>query len=294
MKVNCAVRLMIVLTVIQMNDTYDILVLIPHPSKSHFFVFVRLFKALAERGHNLTVISYFPATNTSNYKNIQIGDLNEFSDVIAPFSVFNELENTRTAKYSTPLVLATIGNKACVKFFESNSVKEVLDTSKNFDLVLMEEFWTECLWCAIRRFKSSVVYLKSSTLSPWSGRKLGNYMNPSHSPNIYLPHSDRMSFLQRLENALLHFANIFYYDYIFMHVQAKLTKKYCATTYDITLDIESLLLINTHLTLNLPKVLPPNIVDVGGIHIEASAKISEVRSFLEYDGVGKNLQIETC
>jgi hypothetical protein len=39
----------------------------------------------------------------------------------------------------------------------------------------------------------------------------------------------------------------------------------------------SLLLVNNHFTLNYPKPLMPNIIEVGGMHIEQPKKLPEVR-----------------
>lgn len=50
-----------------------ILVVYPSPSKSHLVNGKVLFKALAERGHNVTVISNFPLENPiENYRDIYI------------------------------------------------------------------------------------------------------------------------------------------------------------------------------------------------------------------------------
>lgn len=57
-----------------------ILVVYPCPSKSHLVNGKVLFKALAARGHNLTVISNFPLENSmENYRDIYIPVSKEIS-----------------------------------------------------------------------------------------------------------------------------------------------------------------------------------------------------------------------
>lgn len=45
-------------------DNHKILGLFPLNSKSHFVMFERLMKALAEKGHEVDVLSHFPLKNT--------------------------------------------------------------------------------------------------------------------------------------------------------------------------------------------------------------------------------------
>jgi len=60
-------------TLITATQSANILVFAPMPFKSHFRGFQPLFKELASRGHNLTVVSTFPLKiPTPNYTDIPI------------------------------------------------------------------------------------------------------------------------------------------------------------------------------------------------------------------------------
>jgi len=60
-------------TLITATQCANILVFAPMPFKSHFRGFQPLFKELASRGHNLTVVSTFPLkTPLPNYTDITI------------------------------------------------------------------------------------------------------------------------------------------------------------------------------------------------------------------------------
>lgn len=48
---------------------YNILVVYGHPGKSHYDVFEAMFRVLAERGHNLTILSH---VNSPHHKNIRV------------------------------------------------------------------------------------------------------------------------------------------------------------------------------------------------------------------------------
>lgn len=70
---NFIVRIFKLLTLITATLSANILVFAPMPFKSHFTGFRPLFKELASRGHNLTVVSTFPLkTPLTNYTDIPI------------------------------------------------------------------------------------------------------------------------------------------------------------------------------------------------------------------------------
>lgn len=70
---NFIVGIFKLLTLITATQSANILVFAPMPFKSHFSGFQPLFKELARRGHNLTVVSIFPLkTPLPNYTDIQI------------------------------------------------------------------------------------------------------------------------------------------------------------------------------------------------------------------------------
>lgn len=57
---------------------YNILGIFIHPGKSHFDMFYPLMRGLAERGHNVTVISHFPDKNPlPGYKDVVLEGLSE-------------------------------------------------------------------------------------------------------------------------------------------------------------------------------------------------------------------------
>ena len=65
--------LVLILIFVNNLNAYRILGLFPYPGKSHFQVFRPLLDALHERGHHLTVISYFPQNKSDDrYRDISL------------------------------------------------------------------------------------------------------------------------------------------------------------------------------------------------------------------------------
>lgn len=53
------------------SESFRVLGVFPHPAVSHFRAFQPLLRELAERGHDVTVVSYFPdETAPANYRDL--------------------------------------------------------------------------------------------------------------------------------------------------------------------------------------------------------------------------------
>lgn len=76
-------------------NTYNILVISLHPGKSQFISFVELYKGLARKKHNITVINYFPLPEKiTNYRDITIGEHTKISKDVP--AVMIEIEQRGT------------------------------------------------------------------------------------------------------------------------------------------------------------------------------------------------------
>lgn len=74
MAIRVIVNILVMMMVISKSSSLHILGLFPHPGVSHFHFFHPIMVGLAEKGHNVTVVSHFPDANApSNYKDLVIG-----------------------------------------------------------------------------------------------------------------------------------------------------------------------------------------------------------------------------
>lgn len=89
-------------------ESSRILVLFYHPGPSHFYSFYPLFNELAERGHNITVLSYNHVKDVhENYNELILKEMNVIN---ATFS-YNDMVNSVSA-----LILYAIIAKSCFYF----------------------------------------------------------------------------------------------------------------------------------------------------------------------------------
>lgn len=95
-----------------------------------------------------------------------------------------------------------------------------------------------------------------------------------------MPFSDKMSFVQRIENTIVNFIHVIHHTCFAIKEDEEYVQKHFAMSpLELNKQIYSsdLLLINTHFSLNLPRPLVPNIIEVGGIHIQKPRKLPMVR-----------------
>lgn len=287
MRCHSVITFFVVFFIIPWTYCYNILVIFPIPARSHFYSSGRLLKALAQKGHKMTVISYFPLKETiSNYRDIEIGDLEGFSDI--PGECFVNLEKIdstgRLKKYFMPLVLGKVGQLVCKIGFSSKSVQSFLKEKNNFDMAIVEYFNSDCFLAVTKKFNIPVVRIHSCTLMPWTSSRYANPNHPAYMPNNFMPFSDKMTFFQRFENFLLNvFHSTYYNNFVIVNRDKSVSVKYFGeTSAFIPSDVlsDSLLLVASHYTLSFPRPLVPNIIEVGGLHIEKSKtppKVSQSR-----------------
>lgn len=277
--------MLVVLFIVSTTNCYNILVLFPHPGKSHFLSFVTLFKALAQKGHNVTVVSHFPLTNPiKNYRDVELGGFEQFykSDTVEFLDLKNLDTKSRLLKYFTFLVLADVGQQACEIGFSSPVLHSFLKETNQFDIILMEYFNSDCFWTVAKQFNAPVVRAHSSTLMPWSSYRYANPTNGAYIPNSFMPFSDRLSFLERVENTVIGILQSAYFNNFVVNKDKSVSMKYFGKQGDsLCSDMmkDSLLLVASQYVVNLPRPLVPNIIEIGGIHIEKPQPLAKVFNY---------------
>lgn len=247
---------------------YKILAILSDRGKSHFFALEPLMKTLAEKGHEVTVISHYPQKKPlERYKDVGLSKTGEIR-----INVFNlaQYQGYRQEMYRTPLSLAKMGYDACVEAFSLESVQQFMKTNQTFDLLIAEYFHTDCLLGFAYRFNVPVVGITSSTmLSPFNAR-LANPNNPSYVPTSFLDHSDRMSFFERVENTVFNLYQELVWDFLAEKPGDLLARQFFGKDMPPLRDIvnnASLVLVNSHFSNNFPRPQVPGVIEVGGMHV---------------------------
>ncbi|CAG2053468.1 unnamed protein product [Timema podura] len=269
--------------------------------KSHFLMFERLMKSLAERGHEVHVLSHFP----------QKKPLPNYFDFDVSGSVPNVLDNLtiETVRKRNTIgalnFIWTVTRARCEAVKKHPNAQKLLNANQKYDLLIMESFGSECFIGLADKLKTPLVTIVTSVGMPWISQRIGNPDNPAYVPNFFIPYGNKMSFVERFWNTLYYIViNIsnHYYNEIPTN---ELSKRYfgndVSPIWKIAKKNTSLILVNSHFSINGIRPTVPGFIEVGGLHIhEPNPLPKDIQKFLDesehgvvYFSLGSIVQVQT-
>lgn len=263
------------------GQCYNFLGVFPIPIKSHMIVFAKLMKELAKKGHNVTVISTFPEKNyLPNYRDV---DLSAYIPKMVEVMVISEEQSdSKMVRYVGPTMTSAFADLVC-EGLSSRPYQDFLKENLTFDAIILESFNTECYVSIAHKFKAPIIGFSSSGILSWTQERFGIPKIPSYLPDIFLGLSDRMSFFERVENTLVTFFHNLFHKFYRIVKDKEVVRKHvgsaAAANLESLVNNMSLFLVSTHFTLNLPRPFTPNVIEVGGIHIDEPKALPKVRIF---------------
>ncbi|XP_057663227.1 uncharacterized protein LOC130898167 [Diorhabda carinulata] len=268
----CLNVIIIILSILSVCNCLNILFMITFYGKSHYLAFESLIKQMSKKGHNVTVIINTKINKFGDYRVINIMDDSVNKTEVLSMNIATEL---RTDLYKRVLNQREYSNQCCSKM-KSKNFLNFYNENVTFDIIVAEVFNTNCFFGLQAKFNAPIVGITTTDFLPWMYQWFGCPENPSYIPVLFMDYSDRMNFLQRLENTLMLVYSKFIHFYYIGPSGNEYSKKYLGVDLyqggDILYNI-SLLLINRHYSFQTPKPLTPNVIEVGGIHIEPPKKL---------------------
>ncbi|CAK1552262.1 unnamed protein product [Leptosia nina] len=242
-----------------------ILAVLPTNTKSHHAMYGRIIDALVARQHQLTVISHFPRkTPPPNLEEISLA------------GTIPELTNNLTEQQNSfkPAFIRNLDQiiKECLQSCDVVShmpaVKSLLNSTVHFDLILMEVFGTECFLPFGRRFSAPVVGLLSSVALPWVNDQLANPEGPAYIPSYVTSYGQGMNLWERFFNTFAIVWAKMIYRYKSQVPSQLIADKLFGPGYSLEQLSQnySLILSNSHFSINEVRPLVPALVEVGGLH----------------------------
>ncbi|XP_037038348.1 UDP-glucosyltransferase 2-like [Bradysia coprophila] len=251
---------------------YRCLAVLPARSKSHYYIGHSLMKGLAETGHEVTVISTFKADKPmKNYKEVFLEHSWDMSQRTMAKDNFIDMNGKHF--WESTLLSYSIGADYVNWTMSSKNFQNFLKSEQHFDVVIVETVFSDALFGFAKYFDAPLIAINSFGSSKWTSDLVGSPIFASYVPFKNHPFTDRMTFWQRMYNSMAFWFEELTMPLYFLPKQQQLMEemfpeaKNWPSLDEIRRNV-SLVLLNTHSTLGTPRPYAPNMIEVGGMHIQ--------------------------
>lgn len=201
----------LVLTFAVVLQASKILVFFPAPYTSHFKVGEGISLALANAGHDVTMVSAFKsATNLTNFQSeVLTGAVEKSAERMKDLAVDD------FKMYGLEDLLSIMKNIEDIVRFDLSrpNVRNLIETA-SFDLVIVEMFAEQALLGLGQHFGAPIIAVSTFGASAWTNDLVGNPSPHSYVPHAFSPYASKMNLPARINNLLLDVAekwvNLFY------------------------------------------------------------------------------------
>lgn len=197
-KLSCCVIAFILLGT--WTEGHRILGLFPHFGYSHFKVFYPLLRNLAERGHNVTVITYIksPDLPLDNYEELLLKGM----EVINVVPLDEMKPRTWKGLFDEYVDLHIEGQASCKRLYESGYIELVLKRHQQqpYDIVITENFNSDCQLAVPYLMDAPIVALSSCLLMPWYYERILLPDTPSYVQSEFIGFPTPLNWQERLTN----------------------------------------------------------------------------------------------
>ncbi|XP_068083108.1 UDP-glucosyltransferase 2 isoform X2 [Anabrus simplex] len=289
----------LVLTFLSCSHGARILGIFPTPSISHQLPYQAVMKALAARGHQVTVISPDPLKEpVANYTDIDLPGSYPF----LRSHNFNLLEG---ASLLTILdAWSNMFSQLADMQLSTPEMQEFIRLKDNkFDMIIMEKIMLQSFYGLVHHLGSPpVAGIVSMSAMSTTYASFGNPNNPAYLPTFFSAYTDHMNFWERMHNTYLYLAKAFVWKYKLFPLHEAVMRKHFGPDVPPISEFDyndSLLLIDNHWCMHYPRPLLPNVVELTGLHVQTKTKPlpENIQSFLDgakhgviYFSLGSNIR----
>jgi len=257
----------------------NILVLYPGSGKSHKIAVMPILEELAERGHQITIVSPYPTTaKSTNIRDIVLTDSADFINQ-TPLQRF---EAQKVGILHQFLMLAQeilapvrVGYESMMKNVEFQQILK----DRQIDLVIHDGLFSE--YCRVISHHLKVPFIEHSS-SAFANTIDLSYMGATRDyatvPMVMSGFDDKMTFFQRMFNMFqIELGELFYRFLILRSIDQMILKDFPNAPWVEELGKEtSLIIINSHPVIAWPRSLPPTVVSIGALHTRPAKPLPKV------------------
>ncbi|XP_072381848.1 UDP-glycosyltransferase UGT5-like isoform X2 [Diabrotica undecimpunctata] len=271
--------ILILLTLICSVHNYNILLISPMASPSHFILGNELGRGLVEAGHQVTVVSPYEDKNPlKGYKDVVLTGLAKQKRAISP------MDMVHMNQFSISSHFAEVGNQIVNNTFHHPNFKQLINSNEKFDVLIIQNFRTDALNILQCHYNAPLIVFSITGPSFWVNPIVGNPLEPSYFPDFFLEYSSNMNFWQRTVNSLLLLFNYVHKHLYFIPQQKKFMSEHFpkCTDQDAAFYNASLVFVTAHESANQPVPLVPNMINIGGHHIKPAKTLpKDLKEFMD-------------
>lgn len=272
--------------------SYKILAIFPFPGVSHHAVFTPLLIELTRRGHDVTVYNTSP-------KPLQIAGLKEydlkpcFGHVLGTANesvwrldrigrVSSAVESVNDLYTLMPTVEQVLNCKPLLDLASSSSSN---GRDVKYDLLLTQYFVADWPLGYAKKFNLPIVAICTGTGFMWHSHRtaLPEYPSYMRYRDVVIKNPPLMDFWERLENLYTFVLYRLFYQYYAYTVTDRIFVSLFGTddfpgVDEIAASNTSLVLVNSHFSINAVRPFVPAVVEIGGISIGQVSPLPKVRN----------------
>ncbi|GAB1860214.1 UDP-glucuronosyltransferase 1-9-like isoform X1 [Camponotus japonicus] len=259
------------------SSSLSILLVQPTPSTSHHVWTMNLLKGLLSKGHHVHIVSiHEPNIEGKLAENMTYGIFGDVMQQLLEAEDYDPNDWEKLNVFQTIyLFYNNIGLSICEKTVETKGAKELLEMIKNveFDVIVHDLTLLQCLYGLwhVAKGKPPVVGYIPYGLAPWLKDCVGGTYYPTVRSHVSAAFAKPEGLWQKTWNTIYYITDDFVRSYYYMPLSQRIAERYVGHEIRSLHELEkniTILLINTHPAFEPAIPLPPNAIEIGGLHVE--------------------------
>lgn len=252
--------------VITPAKAYRILAYEPSVGHSHWNVMSAVLESLVDAGHEVVCVTIHPVTDHlsihPNYTHVDVSKIIDQLNSTARDWDFTQIMRVFSSRASMIWYATDRIQRMCALLSGMPEIRDILDGHR-FDAIVMESLFSKCQSLLLfGRLALPTVYVVPSSPVNWMPMATGSPDHPSYLGTLMSGHPTPGTFVQRLLNAVDYANTNLVRWYKDSWVRSDDHRRKWPT------DRNTMVFVNTHHSVEPARPLGPNIVEIGGIHLQ--------------------------
>lgn len=274
----------LVISSVSFVSSARILALFPTPSYSHQIVFRAVTNALAERGHELVILTPNPVDEPPpNIKQIDVS--------YAYHGYFHQINFASTREENIGITnLLQMFTRALEEIMSTElahpEVQRIIhDRNEHFDVVICEMIGYTPMYAFAEHFNAPLIGFTTTEVTYHEHRAMGNFIHALLHPMNVFPNYRNLNILERFASTTLDLLMRFYFEPLVYGLFDKIIDENFGQNVSksaVLANAVDMMLLNTHPALDFTRPLVPNTIQLGFLHVKPPKVLpSELKSYMD-------------